>query len=62
MELAAELERVLAEVCAAGSAEATYRSHESGKRQLTIAASKRYARLLERSWEWLMFGDAFPYS
>jgi phage repressor protein C with HTH and peptisase S24 domain len=45
---------------AAHAAEATYRAHENGKRQLTIAAAKRYARLLERPWEWLMFGDAFP--
>lgn len=45
---------------AAGAAEATYRSHENGARDLTIAAAKRYARGLRRSWEWLMFGDAFP--
>jgi phage repressor protein C with HTH and peptisase S24 domain len=43
---------------ATDAAEATYRSHENGKRQLTIAAAKRYARALERPWEWLMFGDA----
>jgi phage repressor protein C with HTH and peptisase S24 domain len=40
--------------------DATYRSHENGTRDLTIAAAKRYARGLKRSWEWLMFGDAFP--
>jgi phage repressor protein C with HTH and peptisase S24 domain len=45
---------------ATGAAEATYRSHENGTRDLTIAAAKRYARGLKRSWEWLMFGDAFP--
>ncbi|MBV8651850.1 MAG: S24 family peptidase [Alphaproteobacteria bacterium] len=44
---------------ATDAAEATYRAHENGKRQLTIAAAKRYARALERSWEWLMFGDEF---
>ena len=45
---------------ATDAAEATYRSHENGTRDLTIAAAKRYARGLKRSWEWLMFGAAFP--
>lgn len=37
--------------------EPTYRSHETGVRNLTIQAAKNYAPALKVDWRWLMFGD-----